>query len=93
MNKNTKDILAHSIASVAMIIILLSLPHLIAITLAVVMGWYMWETGQRIAKDYQKRGLFYWWNMARWSDQARLEFLVPSVVATVALNLYVIMTM
>ncbi|AKH37331.1 MULTISPECIES: hypothetical protein [Nitrosomonas] len=93
MNKNLKDILVHSAVSLVMMIILLVLPHLIAVTVAVVVSWYMWELGQRIAKDNEYRGLIYWWNLERWNDQARLEFLVPSVVAIVAINIYVIITL
>ncbi|WP_143083589.1 hypothetical protein [Nitrosomonas communis] len=51
-----KDILIHSVVALAMMIILLLLPHSIAVTIAVVASWYMWELGQRVAMDQERRG-------------------------------------
>ncbi|SFI31554.1 hypothetical protein [Nitrosomonas sp. Nm34] len=96
MNKNLKDILTHSGVALAMVIILLLLPHSIAVTIAVVASWYMWELGQRVAMDQERRGaecMLYWFDIRNWSNQARLEFLVPSIVAIVAVNIYVIITL
>ncbi|WP_430233968.1 hypothetical protein [Nitrosomonas communis] len=93
MNKNIKDILTHSGAALVMMIVLLVMPHPIAVTVAVVMYWYGWELAQRISKDIENRGVLYWWNIARWNDQARLEFMIPSIVAIAAVNIYVIVTL
>ncbi|SFJ07700.1 hypothetical protein [Nitrosomonas sp. Nm34] len=96
MYKNLKDILIHSVAALAMITVLLLLPHPIAVTIAVVASWYMWELGQRVAMDQERRGaecMLYWFDIRNWSNQARLEFLVPSIVVIVAVNIYVIITL
>ena len=88
MTKQQKDILTHSIVAIAMMVILFPLPHEIAVTVAVVSSWYMWELGQRIKIDAEIRGLRYWWNPLRWGRQARLEFFCPAIAALVVFVIY-----
>jgi hypothetical protein len=90
MTKQMKDILTHSGAAVAMMIILLLLPHQISVTVAVVSSWYMWELGQRIKIDYENRGLRYWWNPLRWGRQAKLEFFCPAIAALIVFVIYLV---
>lgn len=75
------DFLIHLAVAVAMTAALFFTPHFVAVPLAVVVYWYGWELGQRIAKDVEKKGALYWWNIARWSWTARVEFLAPAVGA------------
>lgn len=93
MDKNLKDIMTHAGVAVAMMVILLLLPPPIAVTVAVIVAWYMWELGQHVTKDPEKRGVLYWWNISRWGEQSRLEFFVPSLVAIAAVNVYVVITL
>ena len=93
MNKNKVDILIHSVAAVCMLAFIMPMQHEIGITVAIITIRYMWETAQRMMKDSERKGFLYWWNIAKWSEHARLEFLIPSLVAIVAVNVYLIITL
>jgi hypothetical protein len=51
MNNKLKDLLIHSGADMGMMVVLLLLPHYVAVTLAVIMAWLIWETGQWVVVD------------------------------------------
>jgi hypothetical protein len=78
-----KDIGIH--AGVAMILaaIAIMMPDGLYKAVSLVVFWYSWELSQRVAKDDEKRGLLYWWNVLRWSAQAKMEFIVPAVVSVI----------
>ena len=66
-----------------MVLVYSLIPESIAITLAVMAHWYCWELAQRIAKDTEKRGALYWWNINLWSNTAKDEAIWPMVGACI----------
>ena len=77
------DFLVHMVVAAAMTVSLYFTPHFVAVPLAVVVYWYGWELGQRIAKDPEKRGFAHWWHLVHWSWTARIEFMAPAAVAII----------
>jgi hypothetical protein len=76
-----------------MMVVLLLLPHAVAVTLAVIMAWLMWETGQRVVVDAENRGALYWLNIFRWRTQQQLEFIVPAFLAILIIIIYTVITL
>ncbi|WP_430229954.1 hypothetical protein [Nitrosomonas communis] len=87
MNKNLKDILIHGLAAILITVFIMMLPDKLAIAVMLALFWYGWELGQRVARDDIRQGsecLLYWFNIMNWSNQARLEFLVPANLSLLA---------
>lgn len=78
------DKVIHALVAIAMVLIYSLIPESIAIILAVMAHWYCWELAQRIAKDPEKRGVIYWWNINLWSNTARDEAIWPMVGGCIA---------
>jgi hypothetical protein len=95
MNKNTKDILTHMLVAIAVTIFVLLIPVYAAIAVLLIGIWYAWELGQRITLDaiVLNRGVLYWWDIRKWGDQAKKEFLAPASGSMLILTIYLIVTM
>lgn len=72
-----KDWLIHAAVAALMVAVYTATPSFVLPVIAVSAHWYCWELAQRVAKDEEKRGVLYWWNMTRWSDTAKTEALAP----------------
>lgn len=79
-----EDKVIHTLVAIAMVLVYSLIPESIAIVLAVMAHWYCWELAQRIAKDPEKRGAPYWWNINLWSNTARDEAIWPMAGACIA---------
>lgn len=78
-----KDIGIHAGVSMIIAAIVVMMPHGLYEAVSLVAFWYCWELAQRIAKDQDKRGALYWWNVAKWSAQAKLESIVPAIISVI----------
>lgn len=78
-----KDHHIHACAAFVMVLLYTSVSNLILPTLAVVVSFLMWELGQRISKDEEKKGVLYWYRIDRWGSTAIKEFVWPAVTAIV----------
>lgn len=72
-----EDKVIHTLVAIAMVIVYSLIPGPIVIVLAVMAHWYCWELAQRVAKDAEKRGVLYWWNINLWSSTAQNEAIWP----------------
>lgn len=78
-----KDQHIHACVAFVMVLLYTSVDSLILPTLAVVITWFLWELGQRISKDEEKRGFLYWYRIDRWGSTAIKEFVWPAVTAII----------
>lgn len=80
---NTEDKVIHALIAIAMVLVYSLIPEPIGIVLAVMAHWYCWELAQRVAKDTEKRGVLYWWNINLWGSTARDEAIWPMAGACI----------
>lgn len=93
MNKHLKSILAHSGASMAIMAVLLLLPHAITALLAVILIFYSWDLSPWLGKDAENRGLRYWWNIANWGVHEQFKLFCAAAGAAVVFIIYLWITL
>lgn len=78
-----KDWMIHAVVAALMVSVYMMISPFALPVIAVAAHWYCWELAQRIAKDGDNKGFFYWWDMARWGDTAKTEALAPVISAVI----------
>ena len=90
MNRHLKSVIARFVVSMAVMAILLLLPHAIAALLAVILLHYSWDLSPWLGKDAENRGLRYWWNITNWGRNEQLKLFCASVGAGLVFVIYLV---